>query len=154
MAAFGKAGRGAGWDRLTPEQIALVTEKFVPWAPRWGGTGYATEDRWVEKTFGKGRARDSRIGGTQWAIVTASGTPVVSAKHTLAAALEVFARLPEAERRPAIEERGPHDPKRTEYADRPPPAGTTFVHVFCRPLERLPGGGFRIARTVDLSEFG
>jgi hypothetical protein len=154
MAAFGRAGRAAGWDQLTPEQIALIKERFIPWAPRWGGTGYVTEDRWLEQTFGHGRARASLIGGMHCGVITANGTPVVSQERTLEAALQAFARLPEQDRRPVVEDRGPHDPNLTEHADQPPPAGAIFVHVFCRPLERSADGLFRCAPTVDLSEFG
>jgi hypothetical protein len=155
MAAM-DSGRAAGWDKLTAEQMTLLKEKFVPYAPRWGSTGYATQDKWNREVSKNAAAvrHENRIPGTFWSVITASGHPVVSPKRTLEGALEAFAQLPVEDRRPEIEDRGPHDPKLPYYPDQSPPPGTMFVQVYCRPLERDPDGSFRAARTVDLTEFG
>src|SRR5262245_50844622 len=109
MAAM-DSGRAAGWDRLTAEQMTLLKEKFVPLAPRGGSTGYASQDRWNKEVGKKAAAvkHQNRIPGTFWSIITASGEPVVSPRRTLEGALEAFAQLPEKERRPDIDERGPY----------------------------------------------
>jgi hypothetical protein len=153
MAAFGKAGRAAGWDKLTNEQMALIKEKFIPFAPRWGSTGYEVEDKWLGETFGNNRCRECKIGGTQWSIITASGKPVVTLTKTLEDALATYKTLPEAERKPKIEDRGPHNPN-LQYADQHPPEGTVFIDVFCRPLVQEADGQYKLAQTVDLTEFG
>lgn len=155
MAAM-DSGRAAGWNKLTAAQMELIKTKFVPYAPRWGSTGYATQDAWNKEVSKKAAAvnRQNRISGTFWAIVTASGEPVVSPKKTLEGALEAFAELPEKERRPVIEERGPHDTKLPYYPDQSPPPGAMFVQVYCRPLERDTEGNLQAAKSVDLTEFG
>src|SRR5262249_7023947 len=86
--------------------------------------------------------------------VTAGGDPVVSPRRTLEGALEAFARMPEGERRPVVEDRGPHDPNLAYYPDQSPPPGAMFVQVYCRPLERRPDGSFQAARSVDLTQCG
>src|SRR5262245_39909099 len=155
MAAM-DSGRAAGWNKLTAEQMTLLKTKFVPYAPRWGSTGYATQDRWNKEVSKKAAAvkNQNRIPGTFWSIVTASGEPVVNPKKTLEGALEAFAQLPEKERRPVIEDRGPYNPKLPYYPDQSPPPGATFVQVYCRPLERGPNGTLHAARRIDLTEFG
>jgi hypothetical protein len=155
MAAM-DSGRAAGWNRLTAEQMTLLKEQFVPYAPRWGSTGYATQDAWRKEVSKKAAAvkHRNRIPGTFWSIITASGEPVVSADRTLEGALAAFAEMPEKERRPVVEDRGPHDPKLPYYPDHSPPPGAMFVQVYCRPLERGPDGAFRAARAIDLTEFG
>ena len=50
MAALGN-GRAAGWNKLTDDQMKLIKEKFVPYAPRFGSTGFATQDAWMKQTF-------------------------------------------------------------------------------------------------------
>jgi hypothetical protein len=78
----------------------------------------------------------------------------VKGKHkNLAAALEAYRKLPEAERKPKVAERGPHNPK-LYYADVAPPPETLFVNVYCRVLEPAGKGRFRAAKKVDLTEFG
>lgn len=154
MAAVG-SGRAAGWDKLTAAQMTLLKDKFVAYAPRWGSTGYVTQDNWKKETSKKGQAAKhaNRIGGTYWSIVTASGEPVVSEQRTLEAALAAFAQLPEKERRPEIEDRGAHNPNLPSFPDQAPPPSGMFVKVYCRALEPS-GDTFKIARTVDLTEFG
>src|SRR5437667_880252 len=124
MAAM-DSGRAAGWNQLTAEQMTLLQEKFVAYAPRWGSTGFATQDRWNKEVSKKAAAvkHQNRIPGTFWSIITASGEPVVSPRRTLDGALEVFAQMPEKERRPIIEDRGPHNPKLPYYPDQSPPLG-------------------------------
>jgi hypothetical protein len=155
MAAM-DSGRAAGWNKLTAEQMDLIKTKFIPYAPRWGSTGYATQDSWNKEVSKKGAAvkHQNHISGTFWSIITASGEPVVNPKKTLEGALEAFAQLPEKERRPTIEERGPHSTKLDYYPDQSPPAGTTFIAVYCRPLERGSDGSLRAAKSIDLTEFG
>ncbi len=74
--------------------MTLLKEKFVPYAPRWGSTGYATQDAWKKEVSKKAAAvkHQNRISGTFWSIITASGDPVVSPKKTLEGALEAFAQ--------------------------------------------------------------
>jgi hypothetical protein len=155
MAAVG-SGRAAGWDKLTADQLTLINDQFVAYAPRWGSTGYPTQDAWKKEVSKKAQAvkHANRISGTYWSIVTASGEPVVSPKRTLEGALEAFQQLPDTERRPEIEERGPHNPNLPSFPDQAPPAGAMFVKVYCRALEPGGEGQFKIARTVDLTEFG
>jgi hypothetical protein len=151
MAAFGKSGRGRGWHELKAADVKLLKEKFVCYAPRFGSTGYAAEDKWFDKARGAGR--ESRIEGTLWEFITASGTAVKGKHRNLQAVVAAFHKLPESERKPTIEARGPYNPK-LQYADAAPPDGTLFVNVYCRPLDRDGRGGFRHARKVDLAEFG
>lgn len=153
MAAFGKGGRGRGWDRLSADEMKLLKEKFIAYAPRFGSTGYATQDKWLNDVFRDGRGKECRVEGTLWAIVTASGARVKGRHKGLAAALEAYRKMPEAARRPKVEPRGPHDPKRF-YADVQPAPGTLFVNVYCRVLQRDAEGKFRRAKKVDLTEFG
>src|SRR3954471_20672987 len=103
MAAVG-SGRDAGGDKLTAEQIALINDGFAPYAPRWGGTGYATQDAWQKEVGKKAQAvkHANRIAGTYWSVVTAGGEPVVGPRKTLEGALAAFRQLPEAERKPAV----------------------------------------------------
>jgi hypothetical protein len=136
---------------MRAKDFKLLRENFVCYAPRFGSTGYAAEDKWFAGARGAGKG--ARIEGTMWEILTASGTGVKGKHKNLEAALAAFARFPEAERKPAVEARGPHNPK-LPWADAPPPAGALFVNVYCRPLERDGRGGFRHAKKVDLTEFG
>ena len=71
MAAVG-AGRAAGWETLTAEQMKLIGEKFVPYAPRWGSTGYVSQDAWMKAKNKKAQEikNANRIKGTFWSIVT------------------------------------------------------------------------------------
>jgi hypothetical protein len=153
MAAFGKGGRGRGWDRLTDADMKLLREKFIAYAPRFGSTGYVTQDRWLNEVFKDGRGPECRVEGTMWAIVTASGARVKGNHKNLAAALAAYRMLPTSKRRPKVEGGGPHNP-RLQFADVAPPPGTLFVNVYCRVLERTSPGRFRHAKTVDLTEFG
>src|SRR5262245_36952486 len=153
MAAFGKGGRGRGWDRLSDDEMKLLKEKFIAYAPRFGSTGYASQDRWLNEVFRDGRGRECRIEGTLWAIVTASGVRVQGRHKSLSAALEAYRKLPAADRTARVEDRGPHNP-RLQYADVEAPAGTLFVNVYCRVLEKAGAGRFRAAKSVDLTEFG
>jgi hypothetical protein len=155
MAAVG-SGRAAGWDKLTPARMNLIDQKFIPYATRWGSTGYPTQDAWLKAANRKAQAAKhaNRIRGTFWSIVTASGEPVVTEERTLEAALKAYREMPEKERRPEIEDRGPHNPKLDHFPDHAPPSGGTFIKVYCRALERDADGQFTIARKVDLTEFG
>jgi hypothetical protein len=155
MAAVG-SGRAAGWDKLTADQMKLIDTQFIPYAPRWGSTGYITQDDWFKQARKKGQEakRGNRISGTFWDIVTASGEPVVSEERTLEAALKAYRKMPESARRPQIEERGPHNPKLDYFPDQSPPDGATFIKVYCRALDRGAGDKLTIARKVDLTEFG
>jgi hypothetical protein len=153
MAAVG-FGRAAGWDRLTAEQIDLINNKFVPYAPRWGSTGYATQDAWIREVTRKSWVGTpvNRIAGTYWSIVTASGEPVPC--KTLADVLMAFKHLPEKERQAVIEDRGPYNPHLDYYADQPPPPRGMFIKVYCRVLEPVAESQFKSAHRVDLTEFG
>lgn len=155
MAAVG-AGRAAGWDKLTAEQMKLINEKFIPYASRWGSTGYATQDEWfkIQRKKSQEAKRLCRIEGTFWDIVTASGEPVVNEEKSLEGALEAYRELPEPLRKPFIEDRGPHDPKLNYYADQSPPPGTMIVKVYCRAFDRAADDRLTIATKVDLTEFG
>jgi hypothetical protein len=153
MAAFGGGGRGRGWDKLNARDMKFLKEKFVGYAPRFGSTGYTTEDKWLHKVFAKYAANECQVRGTLWAIITASGARVKGNHQDLQAARAAFDKLPEAERKPAVEARGTHNPK-LFFADVAPPAGALFVNVYCRPLERDARGAFHHARKVDLTEFG
>jgi hypothetical protein len=153
MAAFGKGGRGRGWDRLSDAEMKLLKEKFIAYAPRFGSTGYASQDKWLNEVFGGGKGRECRVEGTTWAIVTAGGARVKGKHRSLAAALEAYRALPEADRKPEVANPGPHNPK-LQYADVAPSPGTLFVNVYCRVLEPAGEGRFRAAKKVDLTEFG
>src|SRR5262245_8811040 len=143
MAAM-DSGRAAGWKQLTAEQMALINEKFIPYAPRWGSTGYVSQDAWKKEASKKAAAvkHANRMPGTFWSIITANGTPVVSDKKTLEGALEAFQQLPEADRQPVIEERGAHNPNLEFFPDQEPPPGAMFVQVYCRPVEKAADGTF------------
>src|SRR6516165_4963516 len=103
MAALGN-GRAAGWNKLTPEQMSLIDNKFVPYASRFGSTGYATQDSWFKAARKKANEAKhaNRIRGTFWETVTASGEPVISPDQTLEGALKAYRALPETVRRPTI----------------------------------------------------
>src|SRR6185436_14411480 len=116
MAAFGKGGRGRGWDRLNDEDMQLLTDRFIAYAPRFGSTGYASQDKWLNGVFRDGLGRECRIEGTMWGIVTAAGVRVKGSHKNLAAALEAYQKLPESARKPKIEDLEPHNPK-LQYAD-------------------------------------
>src|SRR5262245_726375 len=116
MAAFGKGGRGRGWDRLNDHDMRVLRDEFIAYAPRFGSTGYVSQDRWLNEVFKDGLGRECRIEGTLWAIVTASGARVKGNHKNLAAALAAYRNLPYSERKPTIEDRGPHNP-RLQFAD-------------------------------------
>jgi hypothetical protein len=155
MAALGN-GRAAGWNKLTAEQMSLIDNKFVPYASRFGSTGYATQDAWFKASHKKANEAKhaNRIRGTFWEIVTASGEPVISPDSTLEGALKAYRELPESARRPAIEDRGPHNPNPDFHPDHSPPAGAVFIKVYCRALDRASDDKLTIAHHVDLTEFG
>src|SRR5262245_53961971 len=128
MAAVG-SGRAAGWDKLTAEQMKLINTQFVPYASRFGSTGYATQDAWFKMMRKKAQSvkHGNRIRGTFWDIVTARGEPVVGEERTLEAALRAYQKMPEGARRPQVEDRGSHNPKLDYHADQSPPAGAMFI---------------------------
>jgi hypothetical protein len=74
--------------------MKLIRERFVPYAPRWGSTGYASQDKWLHQTTLSGRLNVTRIRGTQWDLYTANGT-LVQGNGTLEGALEAYAKLSE-----------------------------------------------------------
>jgi hypothetical protein len=132
--------------------LKVIGEKFVPYAPRWGSTGYASQDKWLHETTLRGRTNVTRIRGTMWEIYTANGTLVVG-NGTLEGALEAFAKLPEKDRKPEVEPRGTYDPNLVG-ADQPAAPGTVFVNVYCRPLDRSGGDKLTPAQGLDMTEFG
>jgi hypothetical protein len=152
MAALGPSGRGRGWEKLQDHDMRLLAERMIPYAPRFGSTGYATQDEWLKKVL-DGKDGDARIAGTYWVVVAASGKRVVGAHRTLLDALNAYRRMPEADRKPVVEGRGPHNPL-LQLADVEPPPGTLFVAAHCRILEPDRRAGFRRAVRVDLTEFG
>src|SRR5262249_49838403 len=131
--------------------VKFLREHFVLYAPRYGSTGYADEDKWYEKARGAGR--ETRLDGLMWEFFTASGAPVKGKHRGLRDVVAAVGKLPASERKPAVGPRGPYNP-RLQYADAAPPAGALFVNAYCRVLERDASGGFRHARKVDLTEFG
>lgn len=153
MAAFGKGGRGRGWDKLSNAEMKLLKERFVAYAPRFGSTGYASQDKWLNDVFADGKGRECRIEGTMWAVVTAGGVRVKGNHKSLAGALAAYGKLPESDRKPAVEDRGPFNP-RLQLADVPLPPGAMVVTAYCRVLEPAGAGRFRHAKKVDLTEFG
>jgi hypothetical protein len=147
---------GRHWSsQLSDEAIALLNEKFVPFAPAWKG-GQAGYDWWkavVKDNFAdkykKGRERE--VPGTMLWTVTSAGETVpaskaVRTKDGLAGVLrqvaEMYARLPESQRKPT---------KAIEDENRPmplPPKGGLVLTIYDVPL--LPaedglcsGGGSR-----------
>jgi hypothetical protein len=155
MAAIGN-GRAAGWNKLTPEQMSLIDNKFVPYASRFGSTGYVTQDAWFKAARKKAdeAKHANRIQGTFWDIVTANGEPVISVDRTLEGALKAYHALPESVRRPEIEDRGRHNPNPDFHPDQSPPADALFIKVYCRALDRGADDKLTIAHRVDLTEFG
>jgi len=133
--------------------MRLLKDQFIGYAPRFGSTGYETQDWWLNEVFKDGRGRECRVEGTMWAVVTAAGVRVKGSHKSLSAALEAYRKLPVADRKPEVEGREPHNPK-LQYADVEPPPGTLFVNVYCRVLEMAGEGKFRHAKSVDLTEFG
>jgi hypothetical protein len=105
---------GRHWSsQLSDEAIALLNEKFVPFAPAWEG-GQAGYDWWkavVKDNFAdkykKGRERE--VPGTTLWTMTSSGQMVpahkANRKEGLAATLrqvaDFYAQLPESERKPS-----------------------------------------------------
>jgi hypothetical protein len=106
---------GRHWSsQLSDEAIALLNEKFVPFAPAWEG-GQKDYDWWKEvvkdlfaDNFKKGHERT--VPGTTLWTMTATGQTVPAHKATakkgdLAAVLrqvaELYEQLPESERKPA-----------------------------------------------------
>src|SRR6516225_3055651 len=103
MAAFGKSGRGRGWDRLSADEMKLLKTKFIAYAPRFGSTGYASQDKWLKDVFWGYKDKECSIEGTMWAIVTASGARVKGKHKSLSDALEAYGKLPESERKPKVD---------------------------------------------------
>jgi hypothetical protein len=141
---------GRHWSsQLSDDAVALLNEKFVPFAPAWEGgqAGYdwwkgVFKDNFADK-FKKGRERT--VPGTMLWTVTSAGETVhagkaVRTKDGLAGQLrqvaEMYAKLPESARKPA---------KAIEDENRPmplPPKGGLVLTVYDVPL--LPAeGGFR-----------
>jgi hypothetical protein len=135
----------------------LLMEEFVPWAPRWGSSGYATEDEWRKRVGTENRNVDNRIYpgyGVNWRIITANGTPVMARPKTLEGALAAFRKLSEADRKPVVGDRGQFNPALAPITDQAPPPDTVFVDVFCRALEQAQGGKFCALKNLDCTEFG
>jgi hypothetical protein len=130
---------------MTDEAIALLNDKFVPFAPRYAGTidGYP----WWQAMHKELNAKQGEkfhlcsVPGTSFSVHTSAGQPVPArmAKHThgksdlaevLKQVVELYKQLPEGQRRPA-------DP--IADANRPepePPAGGLVLVTYDRPLVR------------------
>jgi hypothetical protein len=137
---------GRHWSsQLSDEAIALLNEKFVPFAPAWEG-GQAGYDWWkavvkdnAADKYKKGHER--HVPGTMLWTVTSAGETVpaskaVRKKDGLAGMLrqvaDMYARLPESQRKPA---------KAIEDENRPmplPPKGGLVLTIYDVPL--LPAG--------------
>jgi hypothetical protein len=147
---------GRHWSsQLSDEAIALLNEKFVPFAPAWEG-GQAGYDWWkavVKDNFAdkykKGHERQVP-GTTLWVVTSAAQTvPAKKAKITkdgfaglLRQVADMYAQLPESERKPA-------QPITDDNRPMPlPPAGGLILTIYDVPI--LPaedgfcsGGGSR-----------
>src|SRR6185437_15217078 len=130
---------------MTDEAIALLNDKFVPFAPRFAGTidGYA----WWKAMHKELHAnKDEKfhlcwVPGTSFTVHTSAGqsVPARKAKHVhgksdVASVLkqvhELYKQLPESQRRPA---EPITDANRPEPA---PPAGGLVLVSYDRPLQR------------------
>jgi hypothetical protein len=134
--------------KFTDGVVALLNDKFVPFAPGMFDTrkGYAWWDTTMKATWPK--LNQCTVPGTLWFTITSTGqivpagkvegfridgTPKVGLPAVLRQVLKSYARLPEAERRPA---------KPLEEADRPgtaPPPGGLALTVYDHPLVREDG---------------
>jgi hypothetical protein len=96
-------------------------------------------------------------------IITASGKSVKASLRGwpgpgrgLQGALAEFKKLPEADRKPVIEDRGPFKDGYGVYTASPPEGGL-IIHVYHRPLNREASGRFvplKDPQKLDFSEFG
>jgi hypothetical protein len=96
-------------------------------------------------------------------IITASGKPVKASLRGwpgpgkgLEGALEEFKKLPEADRKPVIEDRGTFKDGDTVYTASPPEGGL-IIRAYHRPLKREASGRFvplKDPQKLDFSEFG
>ena len=142
---------------LGDQGIKLIKERFVPWAPCWGTTGYPNEDEFISRLMRE--KSKAQFDGTFLYVFTASGKPVKGGLTSfrgrgLEGVLQDFLRLPESERKPVVEDRGPFKFGYPVYTAEPP-AGGVILDVYCRPLKRLSEGRFvPQLQQLDLSEFG
>ncbi len=147
---------------MTDEAIALLNDKFVPFAPRFAGTidGYP----WWQAMHKELHAnKDEKfhlcwVPGTSFSVHTSAGQPVPArmAKHThgksdladvLKQVFELYKQLPEGQRRPA-------DP--ITDANRPepePPADGLVLVTYDRPLLREADGRYRSLTGPDHRQF-
>jgi hypothetical protein len=132
---------------LTDDVIALLNDKFVPFAPRFGGT--KDKDEWWKVNARKCLRNSSPcfIPGIQFWVVTSTGEPVPAKKAkyskkagfapTLKQVLQLYAQMPQSQRRP---DQPIPDANLPEPA--PPPGGLVLVS-FDRPLRRDEDGRYR-----------
>jgi hypothetical protein len=132
---------GRHWSsQLSDEAIALLNEKFVPFAPAWEGgqAGYGwwkavVKDNFADK-YKKGQER--QVPGTMLWTVTSAGQTVPAYKATKKGGLadvlrqvaELYAQLPESDRKPA---------EAITDENRPmplPPPGSLVLTIYDVPL--------------------
>src|SRR5262245_53313657 len=144
---------------MTDEAIALLNDRFVPFAPRYAGT--IDGDAWWKALHKELHAnKDEKfhlcgVPGTTFSAVTSAGQPVPArkAKHVhgksdvanvLKQVLELYQQLPEAQRRPA---------EPITDANRPepePPADGLVLVSYDRPLLRLADGHYASLTGPDI----
>ncbi len=129
---------GRHWSsQLSDEAVALLNEKFVPFAPAWEG-GHGSYDWWkamMKDTFADNfkKGRERTVPGTTLLVITSAAQTVPAhqakmGKDGLAGQLrqvaDLYAQLPEPQRRPA---------QPITDADRPmpaPPAGGLVLTIY------------------------
>jgi len=139
--------RRTGWNELGEKGFALISEKFIPYAPFWGGHGYSNVDAWWGKTYGDHRFMEGAFEGTPWFMHTSEGTMIKGTawgQKGLVAGLEdvlkAYRALPENKRRAVVGDRGTADPEWKAASTFPP--GGLALNVWTRPLKRDGKGGF------------
>jgi hypothetical protein len=138
--------------------VQLIKDRFVPWAPGWGKSGYKSDEAFLGTAWADGGFQKSRFAGTDWHIMTASGKPVPGGlkspqQRGLEGVLEDFKKLPASERQPVLGDRGPFTPGPETFTAEPPRGGLV-LNVYQRPLKREGKGRFVPQREqLDLSEF-
>jgi hypothetical protein len=132
-------------DQLSDEAIQLLNERFVPYAPSWGD-GKDKYPWWQAtwKDFFANHAEKlkmSTLPGSIWFTLTAAGHPVPASKvrasgaksdlaDTLKQILELYAQLPESQRKPSETIRDANRP-----TPAPPPGGVVLT-CYDRFLQR------------------
>jgi hypothetical protein len=146
---------------LTDEAIAILNDKFVPYAPRFADAkdGYAW---WKEMHKLLHANKDEKfhlctIPGTTFSAVTSAGQPVPArkAKHehgksdmanVLKQVFDLYKQVPETQRRPT---EAIADANRPEPA---PPVGGLVLVSYDRPLLRESNGRYRNLAAADYRE--